>query len=318
MTPPRPGSGLHRFACLVAAATFCLLIAGGLVTSTGSGLAVPDWPLSYGTFFPEMVGGVFYEHGHRMIAGTVALLTLALAVALQWREPRRGVRILGWVAVGAVLLQAILGGITVLWLLPTPVSVAHACLGQIFFCLIATIALVTSPSWREGVSAADAPPPASRAVFLATAGALFVQLVLGAWMRHDGAGLAIPTFPLAFGRLIPPFDNPGVAIHFAHRVWALVVTACVLASAFRVVRHHRGDRPLAAPGLRMTLLLPVQITLGAYTVLTAKGVAVATTHLAFGALLLAASVILCVQSETRRVAAKVPPRTGWVPGAEPA
>src|SRR5262245_28644535 len=141
------GKGLHRFALLTAASTFALIIAGGLVTSTGSGLAVPDWPLSYGQLFPPMVGGIFYEHGHRMVACTVGILTVLLAVWLQLREPRVWVRRLGLAAVAAIVFQAVLGGITVLFLLPPPVSVAHACLAQAFFCLTVTLAIVTSRTW---------------------------------------------------------------------------------------------------------------------------------------------------------------------------
>src|SRR3990167_2457625 len=126
---------LRRYAQFTAIATFVLLIAGGLVTSTDSGLAVPDWPLSYGMWFPPMVGGIFYEHGHRMIAGVVGLMILGLAAWLWMRETRRWVRVLGYSAAGAVVLQALLGGLTVLLLLPPSVSIAHACLGQGVFVL---------------------------------------------------------------------------------------------------------------------------------------------------------------------------------------
>jgi heme A synthase len=130
------GSGeiwLHRFAVLTAGSTFLLIVAGGLVTSTGSGLAVPDWPLSYGTLFPPMVGGILYEHTHRVVAAFVGLLTAVLAAWLWKCEPRRWVRNLGFVSLAAVVLQGILGGLTVLYRLPTPISVIHACLAQTFF-----------------------------------------------------------------------------------------------------------------------------------------------------------------------------------------
>src|SRR6476646_10088864 len=114
---------LHRYAVLTAAATLFLIVAGGLVTSTESGLSVPDWPLSYGMLMPPMVGGVFYEHGHRMAATTVGFLTLVLAVWTARAEPRPSVRRLAWGALAAVITQGVLGGLTVLYLLPTPVSV---------------------------------------------------------------------------------------------------------------------------------------------------------------------------------------------------
>jgi len=128
---------LHRFSQFTAGATLILIVAGGLVTSTGSGLAVPDWPLSFGTLFPEMTGGVLYEHGHRLIAGTVALLAIALMIWILKKETRRWVKVIAVTAVAAVLCQALLGGLTVLFRLPTPISVSHACLAQLFFCLIA-------------------------------------------------------------------------------------------------------------------------------------------------------------------------------------
>src|SRR5262245_52517644 len=145
---------LHLFALLVAASTAILIFAGGLVTSTGSGLSVPDWPNSYGWFmftfpFEHMVGGIFYEHSHRLIASTVGFLILVLAFTL-WRvEPRPWVKRLGFIALAAVITQGILGGITVLWYLPDPVSIAHASLAQVVFCLTTTIALATSPGWRR-------------------------------------------------------------------------------------------------------------------------------------------------------------------------
>src|SRR5262249_10200268 len=143
----------HRFALFTAAATFVLIFVGGLVTSTGSSLAVPDWPLSYGQFFPPMVGGILYEPGHRMVAGMVAALTAALAIWTWWEEPRSSVRWLGVAAFVAILLQAVLGGVTVLLRLPTAVSVSHAALAQAFFCLVVALALITGPDW--GSSAAE-------------------------------------------------------------------------------------------------------------------------------------------------------------------
>ena len=144
---------LHRYAKLVAASTLLLIAAGGMVTSTGSGLSVPDWPNTYGWFmfsFPmdKWVGGIFYEHSHRLIASTVGFLTIVLAI-WTWRvEPRAWVRWLGLAALGAVILQGLLGGLTVLLLLPAPVSIGHAGLAQLFFCITLTLAVVTSPWWK--------------------------------------------------------------------------------------------------------------------------------------------------------------------------
>jgi cytochrome c oxidase assembly protein subunit 15 len=290
--------GLHRFALAVAVCTGLLIFAGGLVTSTGSGLAVPDWPLSYGQLMPPMVGNVRFEHGHRMVATGVGMLTIALAVWLWRREPRRWVRRLGVAAIGAILLQGTLGGLTVLFLLPTPVSVAHATLGQTFFCLMVSLALFTSPGWRR--SAPHIVEPAGgvslRALSLVAVGAVYVQLIAGALMRHSGAGLAIPDFPLAFGRLVPPLESPLVAVHFAHRLGALMVAGAIAVVATRVLRRHAGEAALRRPVLLLIALVCTQILLGAITVWTRKSVVPTTLHVLTGALVLATTVVLALRS----------------------
>src|SRR3954463_7376665 len=141
---------LRRYAKFVAAATLFLIFAGAMVTSTGSGLSVPDWPLSYGMIMPPMVGGVFFEHGHRMVASAVGFLTLVLAIWTARAEPRKGVRWLAWGALAAVVAQGVLGGLTVIFLLPTPISVTHACLAQTFLCLTIALAYATSLEWLAG------------------------------------------------------------------------------------------------------------------------------------------------------------------------
>jgi cytochrome c oxidase assembly protein subunit 15 len=273
------------------------VFAGGLVTSTGSSLAVPDWPLSYGQFFPPMVGGVAIEHGHRMIAGTVAMLTAVLAV-WTWRVERRpAVRRLAAVALGAVVLQALLGGITVLWLLPTAVSVGHAALGQTFFCLVVVLALVTGRDWpRIERGGADG---MLRRFAVATSAAIFVQLLLGAVMRHTGAGLAIPDFPLAFGRIVPDLSSSAVAIHFAHRTWALVVAALAAATTVRVLRDHGGEARLVRPAALLVAGLCLQVLLGAVTIWSAKAPLPTTAHVATGAFLLATSIVLTIRVHAR-------------------
>ena len=290
------GRGLHAFAVLTAAATLGLIVAGGLVTSTESGLSVPDWPTTYGQnmfTFPvsKMVGGIRYEHTHRLVASTVGLMTIVLAVWLARREKRRWVRRLGYVAVAAVVAQGVLGGLTVLYLLPTPVSVAHACLAQAFFCLTVTLAVVTSPRWRQAapadLRAAFRASPLARIAGAATA-VVFLQLLVGAVMRHTKAGLAIPDFPLSLGRLVPPLESFAVAIHFAHRVGAVAVAALVAWCAVRAVRTRRSGLEKAAGWL--AALVAVQIALGALTVLTRKSVAVTTAHVATGALLLGSTL----------------------------
>ena len=141
---------LHRFSIFLAICTLFLVAAGASVTSNQAGLSVPDWPLSYGQVMPEMKGGVFFEHGHRMIASAVGFLTIILAIWL-WRfENGRWMRSLGWAALAAVIAQGVFGGMTVLFLLPKAVSISHACLAQVFFATTVAIALFTSPGWRRG------------------------------------------------------------------------------------------------------------------------------------------------------------------------
>ena len=296
MADPSVSRGLHRFAVATAAATLLLVVAGGLVTSTESGLSVPDWPTTYGQnpfTFPvsKWVGGIRFEHTHRLVASTVGLMTVVLAVWLQLREKRQWVRRLGWAALAAVVAQGVLGGLTVLFLLPTAVSVAHACLAQTFFGIAVTLAVVTSPRFAAGESAPSS--AVSRASVLATA-LVFLQLLLGAVMRHTKAGLAIPDFPLAFGRLVPPMTSFAVAIHFAHRVGAVVV-ACGVAAC--VVLAVRAGRPgLARMAWFMAVIVAAQGTLGALTVLSKKDVLITTAHVATGALLLGASVVFALIS----------------------
>jgi len=281
----------HRFAVLTAGATLFLIFAGGMVTSTGSGLAVPDWPLSYGMLMPPMVGGIFYEHGHRMVAASVGLLTLVLAAWTGLRERRRGVRMLAYTALAAVSLQGVLGGLTVLFLLPTAVSVGHACLAQAFFCLSIALAYTTSREWLEARRAPDA-SRAPGAALVAT-GAVYGQLVLGAVMRHLHAGLAIPDFPLAFGRLVPPFEAPGVAVHFAHRVGALLVLAAVLRLWLKA---RRADVRLRRSAGLALLLAVIQAALGALTVWSSKAPLVTSLHVVTGAAVLGACFLTLLRS----------------------
>ena len=284
----------HGFARVTAASTFVLIFVGGLVTSTGSSLSVPDWPLSYGQFFPPMVGGILYEHGHRMVAGTVAMLTAALAFWTWREEPRASVRRLAFCALVAVLLQALLGGITVLLRLPTIVSVSHAALAQAFFCLVVAVALTTSRGWIE----AEAAPrdEALRDLAFATTAAVYVQLLLGAVMRHTGAGLAIADFPLSQGRLVPTFDSFPVVIHFAHRVWAVVVAGLVLVTSARIFATHGREPRFTRPAALVVTLVVVQIALGATIVWTQKAVLPTTSHVAVGAAILATSLVIALRS----------------------
>jgi len=304
---------LHVYAALVALSTAALIFAGGLVTSTGSGLSVPDWPNTYGWFmltFPreKMVGGIFYEHTHRLIASGVGFLITVQAFWLWRAEPRRWVRRLGYLALGAVITQGILGGITVLYYLPDPISIGHASLAQIVFCLTVTIALATSPGWKRGYrdpgsGIRDRDQLLERIAIVATA-TIYLQIVVGATMRHTDAGLAIPDFPLAFGQLVPPHWDAKIAIHFAHRVGALLVALLIAATAGHVLFHHRGRRELARPALLLLALVAAQITLGAMTVLSAKHYIVNSLHVVTGACVLVTSLVLTLRVHRGRIAGR--------------
>ena len=303
---------LRLFTRLVALSTLVLIFAGGLVTSTGSGLSVPDWPNSYGWFmlsFPldKMVGGILYEHGHRLIASTVGFLIVVLAVWLWRSEPRRWVRRLGYLALAAVVAQGILGGITVLFFLPEPISISHAALAQLVFCLTVSIAVFLSRGWMDGyrapaarAAAPPAPDPVLQRIAALTTAVIYVQILVGATMRHTEAGLAIPDFPLAFGHLLPTHLDARIAVHFAHRVGALVVTILILATTGHVFAHHRGRRELRRPALLLVLLLCTQVTLGAYVIWTAKQFVINSAHVANGALVLATSLVLTLRAYRSR------------------
>jgi len=309
---------LHRFAVLVAAATFVLILAGGMVTSTGSGLAVPDWPTTYGYSmfgfpFSKMVGGIFYEHGHRLIASTVGCLMIVLAIWLWRQDPRRWVRRLGALALGAVVLQGMLGGLTVLFFLPDAISIGHAALAQIFFCLTVTLALVTSRGWTEGRDKGQGTRDKGRRdntlrrLTVTTTALIYAQILLGAVMRHTGAGLAIPDFPLVFGGVLPPAWTAPIAIHFAHRVGALVVTAAVLATVTDVWRSWGDRRELRRPAAMLVILVVIQIALGGWTVLSQRLAVVNTLHVGTGALLLVTSLVLTLRAFKPLIVARPAP-----------
>ena len=294
---------LHRFAVFTACCTALLIFVGGLVTSTQSGLSVPDWPTTYGRnmfAFPysKWVGGIFYEHGHRLLASFVGFLTVILTIWMWAKERRRWVRWLSTAALGAVILQGVLGGLTVIFLLPAWISTVHACLAQTFFCTVIALAVFTSPRWKRGLplvkSRAESIP--LQTLCAVTTAAVYAQLILGALMRHTNAGLAIPDFPLAFGHIIPPFISSRVAIHFAHRIGAVVVATMIVWTFSRIARSYSDHRLLFRPALTMLVLVGIQLILGAITVWTAKAVIPTTAHVLTGALVLGTSFLLTLRA----------------------
>jgi heme a synthase len=241
------------------------------------------------------VANILYEHGHRLIASTVGFLTIVLAIWLWLAEPRRWLRWFGVGALGAVIAQGILGGITVLFFLPDAVSTAHAGLAEIFFCMTVAIALFTSPGWLSGDRAA-VDDRRLRQMTTATTVLVYTQILIGATMRHTGAGLAIPDFPLMFGGIVPDHWSPAIAIHFAHRTGAVVVTCAILMALTYVRSHYRARRELTGPATVLAALVAVQFTLGALTVLSLRNPWINSFHVVGGALVLTTSLVLTLRS----------------------
>lgn len=294
----RTSRALHRFAALLTLAILGLIAAGGLVKSLEAGLSVPDWPTSYGGLNPPRwweIENVRAEHGHRLIAGTVALLTVALALWAWRREPRRWVRRLAYVAVVAVLLQALLGGLTVLFFLPTAISVSHAALAQLYLCLVATFAVVTSRSWERAAPTAPGEIEGLRTLAAATTGLIYCQTLLGALVRHTGSGLAIPDFPRMFGRWWPPQFDLAIGLHLGHRMGALLVTLAIIALIMTLWRSPMRDR-LVVPAALLGLLLVTQVSLGATIIWSQRAVLPNTLHVPTGAALLVTSLVITLRT----------------------
>lgn len=306
-----PAPRARRWLALVLVpATLLLVFAGAKVTSHEAGLAVPDWPLSYGRLMPPMVGNIFYEHGHRMIATAVGMGTLVLALWTARADARRWVRALGLACLGAVVLQGVLGGITVIFLLPLPVSVAHGTLAQTFLCLLTWLAYATSREWDAlRHEPAEAPERvAARAiapVVAAATGAIWIQLVLGAIVRHAGAGLAVPFFPVSeTGAWWPAVVDGGVRLHMAHRGFALVVVALVAWATIAVARRVASLRRHA---LGVLALVIAQAALGATVVLVRRAPTPTSVHVVTGAALLALTWWLFLRVRRRADAAGIRP-----------
>lgn len=282
------GLRVHRLALLTAAATFPLLFIGGLVTSKGAGLAVPDWPTTFGHnmfLYPwsEMIGDIFYEHSHRLVASAVGLLTILLAFSLWFYERRRWLRWLGALALALVIVQGIIGGLRVV-LLEEALAILHACLAQAFFALTVSLALFTSQEWvgePRKIELADA-GRLQRLCVLTTA-MIYLQGVLGAVVRFTGAGIHL------------------------HLLFAALVALHVALLAARILRFHRNQVKLFRPAVLLGGLLILQLVLGLGSYLvkfTPLGtflpplpvVILRTTHVVTGALMLVTSLLLTLRS----------------------
>lgn len=283
---------LHRFTLFVTGATLLLILAGALVTSHDAGLAVPDWPLSFGKVMPEMTGNVFWEHGHRMVAATVGVLIIVLNVLL-WRKEKRGwVRRLGLVALGAVIAQGVLGGLTVIFWLPLAISAGHATLAQLLFCTLVSLSVFTMPEWElphaqidEGVGVP------LRFVCVASAAAILVQLVVGATLRHSAT----------WDQYLP------VGLLLAHVAGAVTVTLLLGYTIITTLRRHPDESYLTKPAKIAGALLLLQLGLGLAAYLTRQAsptwaqprnpmVGITVAHVACGALVFAVTIVLTLRS----------------------
>jgi cytochrome c oxidase assembly protein subunit 15 len=295
---------LHRTAVQLCACTLALLLAGALVSSTGSGLALPSWPsLSAG---PEVAPGAGLQQAHRLLAALVGGLAFLVA-GLAWRhDARPWMKGLSVAAAALVVAQAVYGGLAVMSLLPAYFSVFHAALAQLFFGMTVAMALVTSPGWvrRERAGASGTADRTLGRWALSSTAAIYLQVVIGATLRHshvgDGrpGGLAIPDYPLAFGQVVPldQLSSAIVLVAFLHRVMALVAAGLVAVTVLRVYRHHADEATLARPASLLALLIVTQIVLGGLTVLSGMTPLVTMMHAAVVGVALAASLVLLLRA----------------------
>jgi len=360
---------LSRFAKLLVASTFCLIFLGGMVTSVNAGLSVPDWPTSYGynmfTFpISRWVGGVFFEHTHRLLATCVGLMmtvlvawiwrnrwavpaalvvcfvaTGAVAIALphlpalsgpahaltrgliimhvniwsfaaafvvmlltserdRWRYGEAWLQWLGFGAFLLVCVQGTLGGLRVTEV-STVLAMIHACTAQAFLCLTVVMAAALSPWWQTAAfptRASRQGVPAVKGLAWTLVGAVYCQLMIGAVMRHLHAGLSIPTFPLAFGQIIPPMLNERVALNFAHRVGALIVTLLTIAVVVTVCTVARRHERLWRAAIGLACVVAIQIVLGAYVIWEAREPVITSLHVVNGAGVLTMSLLLALRA----------------------
>jgi cytochrome c oxidase assembly protein subunit 15 len=302
-TPPAPPAlpyrrALHVYGILLSVFTYLLLFAGGMVTSTNSGLSVPDWPTTFGQnmflFPPSMMkGGIFYEHGHRLFASLVGLITIGNCLAFWILEKRKWLKWTGTLALVLVIVQGILGGITVRYKLPMPISAAHACTAELFFGLTLLMAFATSRAWMRANPQPLRFSNREQALSLAFCLAVFLQIMVGAVMRHSYAGLSIPTFPMAYGQWVPPFWNFGIAVHFLHTRVGAALLLLLGASLILAVVLSKG-LPGKVKGLAgfLAFTLIVQCLLGMLTIWTGKAPVPTTFHLSVGALVFATGLLL--------------------------
>ena len=312
-----PSKNLRWFSKIIVFATLLLIFAGALVKSFEVGLSVPDWPTTYGyqmfTFpWADMVGGIFYEHGHRMLATFVGALTLILAIWLGYKDPRKSVKLLGYSALVLVVVQGLLGGLTVLYFLPTAISLLHGVIAQTFFLVVILIAYTLSKEFGERRHVQDK----NRSIIMIFAITLYLQLILGAWMRHTESGLAIYDFPTMAGSWFPAFNESmlstinswrfdmdlsdvslfQVLIHFFHRLGALFILFFMVFIHIKMYqKSHHYSNTLKINLYGLEIIVGVQILLGAITIWTAKDPFITSFHVMNGAVALGLCFMLLLR-----------------------
>ncbi len=308
-----PSRALLGWSLATTVGVYLLMLLGGVVSSSGAGLACPDWPLCHGRLVPPLEGPVLLEYGHRLMASLVGVMVVVTA-GLAWRTGRREIRAAAVLALLLLLVQVVLGGFTVLLHLPPAVSSAHLAVGlALFTSMLGLAVLVRAPILQEA-AAETVPAPAEATLgrwALSAAGLTYFVAVLGGYVRHSGAALACPDWPLCQGRLVPELSGP-VLVHLLHRLSALALGLVLLGLLWQAARHRRA-RPWAWSGAGLALgLWLVQAALGGLTVLFSVPVSLATLHLATGSLILATVLtmgLVALRPELAGPAAEAGPAT---------
>jgi cytochrome c oxidase assembly protein subunit 15 len=311
---------VRRLSKLLVLSTLFLIFAGALVKSHEVGLSVPDWPTSYGYqmfAFPlsDMIGGIFYEHGHRMIAAIVGFLTLILAFLIYHTNDQLWLKKTGFLALGLVIVQGLFGGLTVLFLQPTPISVIHALFAQTFFMVTILIAYGLSDERAHRIPYDKVGHAGLKIPAYWVMGLVYIQLIIGALMRHTQSGLAIPDFPLAGGYLLPPFNQTmlntvhamqfdldvpfasmsQVVVHFLHRFGGVSVAIAIGWLSWKIFQLKDSDNRIYRQTVLLDMLLLLQITLGAFAIWSLKEPLITSIHVVNGATILGLSMLMVLR-----------------------
>ena len=289
---------LAIYSLLVVFATTFLLYAGSFTTSIGAGMVFPDWPLSNGSLNPDgwlENRAMMAEHSHRLLGASIGLLTLSLAVWVWLKDSRKWMRILTVCCLLAVIFQGLLGGFRVLFN-NLQFAMVHGCMAQIFLCMLVSIAAGQSAWWHRKLAAPGFSTETANAVRrlgIIVCSLIFAQLIVGAIMRHSGAGLAIPTFPLTpDGGILPEFWSFRIGIHFTHRAMALLIFLGYLYWASRLLIGHGLDGRIKFLGWAGVLLLFTQVALGASIIWTYRSPIPTSVHVIVGAFLFATTWLI--------------------------